>query len=123
MDHMQSVGMVFVCAVPEEAEALHAFLSSASPTPDALRVQDLTVENTLGAFSNEKVLHFMLFMAIDVAVGVAGNFVYDAIKAAPSATCVVGDAVVDRATASSPAALDAQVRAAARPADDPSALP
>lgn len=115
MSDTQAVEMVFVCSVAEEAEALLAYLRTLNGPACPIVVDNLAVDTSIGAFKNEKVISFVLSFSLNAAAGVVGNTVYNALTAAPSATCVVGGEAVDKKAASNKAEIEAKVRSAAKP--------
>lgn len=114
MSEMLSVEMVFVCPGATESGALMAYLQTISGPGSLLLVENLDVNASLGAFKTEKVVSLVLVFSGNIAMGVVGNAVYDALKAAPNAQCVVSGEPLDKATAADKAKLDEKVRASAQ---------
>ena len=115
MSEMQSVEVVFVCSDAGESDALFAYLNAMTAPGGSVVVEGLEVNTAIGAFKSDKVISLVLAFSGSIVTGVVGNAVYDALKAAPHAQCVVAGEPIDKATAADKAKLDEKVRASAQP--------
>jgi len=117
MSSQQIIDLTFVTSSAQEADALLAVLRDLAKDAGPLAVSEVFSDSSAGAVSREIIVVAVLTFSLDVAVGVVGNAVYDALVASPSAQCVANETPLSIKDAQDKAQLEAKLRAAARPAN------
>jgi hypothetical protein len=115
----QSVEIVVVCP-NQEADALLSYLHGLTDPGGEVVVEGILVKATTAAFKSEKIVSFVLSFTVGVANGVVGNALYDALKSAPTAQCMVVRDPLSREVARDAQALDDKLHSAAKPREKPS---
>ncbi len=98
-----------------DAKALLDYLQTLGASVGALEVENLSTAPVLGAVKGQRVISFVLAFSQGVAAGVVGNAVYEALKSATGAQCVIAGEPVDKATAADKATLEAKIKSSAKP--------
>ena len=109
----QMVEFSFMTSSATEAEALIAALRGIKQ--EGISFEDIDCASELSAVKGDKIVTAVLLFSLNVANGVIGNAVYDALKASPSAKCVANDIALTAKDAEDKAQLEEKLRAAARP--------
>ncbi|WP_250495415.1 hypothetical protein [Caballeronia sp. GAWG1-1] len=109
----QMVEFSFMTPSASEAEALLAVLRSIKQ--DDISFDDIDCASELSAVKGDKIVTAVLLFSLNVANGVIGNAIYDALKASPSAKCVANDISLTAKDVEDKAQLEAKLKAAARP--------
>ena len=113
-DQLQTLELVFVTSVKSEAEGLVRQLRALTSASGEVTLSKLDVDEAVGAVTSDKIITAVLAFSLNIAAGALGNVVYNAFQASPSVHCVAGETPLNRTD--DMAALEAKLRAAAKPA-------
>jgi len=109
----QMLEFSFMTSSDSEAESLLAVLRGMKQ--DGISFEDIDCASELSAVKSDKIVTAVLLFSLNVANGVIGNAVYDALKASPSVKCVANDIALTAKDAEDKAQLEEKLKAAARP--------
>lgn len=112
----QIVELAFVVSSDAEANALAAQLQSRLADIASVHIASLSIDDIPGAVSSRKVIVAIIGFTVNLANGVLGSAIYDAMRGSPDAQCVVGEKALTAEEAKDPVKLDARVRNSAKSA-------